>query len=209
MTQLIERAAVEQVFGSTVNLDKQIAEFKDALKAHAKSKNTPAPTAHGVVEVIVRNHKGKYQVVEPQVQEFHDVAKDWKPAEVQRSAPIELTFEQEKEQRLSDLSDLRHTRQMEGIQYKGRPFAGDPLTLNALMAAFVSSQDEVNVVLNWKDADGGFLEIEKPDIVALIKAVRELTQACFNNEARLSRMLKAVGDSRSLQKVNITTGWPE
>lgn len=208
MTQLIERAAVEQVFGSKENLDAQIKEFKDALKAHSKSKNKPAPTAHGVVEVIVRQHNGKYDIVDPPKQEFVDVGANRQPVGQFYEEPS-YTFGQLKEMRLSDLADLRYNRQMEGVSYKNHDFNGDPLTLNALMAALLGAEDEVNILVVWKDARGDFVELEKADMVAIVKLIRDLTQACFNNENRLTKLIKATNDERALSRVNITTGWPE
>lgn len=206
MTQLIERAAVDAVFGGAENLDAQIAGFQKALKAHAKSKGKPAPTAHGVVEVIVRNHDGKYQIVDPPKKEFEDVSKNFVPTQPPPPPP-ELTFEEQKQAKLSDLRDLRFNRQMEGVTYKGHPFNGDPLTLNAFMSAILAAGDE-NFVVIWKDANGDFLGLERSDMVAAVKLIRELTQACFNNEYRLSKIINAAADPRALAKVNITAGWP-
>jgi hypothetical protein len=208
MTQKIERAAVEAVFGSSAELDRQIADFAKALKTHAKTKNKPAPTAHGVVEVIVRNHAGKYEIVEPPVEHFEDVAKNFVPT-AEPPPPKRMTLEEFRTERLSELRDLRYNRQMDGVVYKNHPFNGDPLTLNAIMATLLAEEDAAGILVLWKDADGEFLELNRTDMVAIVKLIRDLTQACFNNENRLQKLVRAADNERSLGKINLTAGWPE
>jgi len=45
-------------------IDAAIAEFQQALAAHAATVNVPAPTAHPMIETIVRKHGGQYVVAD-------------------------------------------------------------------------------------------------------------------------------------------------
>jgi hypothetical protein len=46
-------------------IDAAIAAFQQALAAHASTVNVPAPTAHPMIETIVRQHGGQYVVADP------------------------------------------------------------------------------------------------------------------------------------------------
>lgn len=46
------------------DLDAAVKDFSKAWKNHAKSINVPAPTAHPLVEALVKKHAGQYEIVE-------------------------------------------------------------------------------------------------------------------------------------------------
>lgn len=66
MVQKIERAAVDHpILGGEKSMRARIAAFQDALKDHSKTIGVPAPTEHNIIEHIVRNHAGEFEIVEP------------------------------------------------------------------------------------------------------------------------------------------------
>lgn len=58
--------------------------------------------------------------------------------------------------------------------------------------------------MNWK-AEGGFVELDSTQVLAVARAVRAHVQACFDREAEL---LAAVDDG-SITDEMLTEGWPD
>jgi hypothetical protein len=48
------------------DLGAAIDDYRAALTAHATTEGIPAPTAHPLVERVVKGHGGAYQIVEPE-----------------------------------------------------------------------------------------------------------------------------------------------
>lgn len=46
-------------------IDAAIGEFQRAIAAHASTVDVPAPTAHPMIETIVRQHGGQYVIADP------------------------------------------------------------------------------------------------------------------------------------------------
>lgn len=209
MVQMIEAKSVDALFGSKAGLDKAIVSFQKALEKHAKTEGKPAPSAHPFVEIIVREHHGQYEMVKLAEPVMDDVAKNFVRIPDTPAEDTPMTLDDMKSDMIYRLNDVRYNRQMDGVTYKGNSYNGDPLTVNALMAAYLASEDTPNILVRWKDNRGGYSELERTDMLVLIKLIRKLTQTCFDNEYRLTMLIKTAPDEQQLKRVNITTGWPE
>lgn len=203
----IERDAVEQLFGGTEGLDAAIKAYSMALAAHAKTIGIPAPIpSHAFVEIIVKQHDGKYVVVEP-------------PAPVADPEPVVAETEPEpepdpeldeiKEQVRRALSEVRQKKVREGVVYKGHAFYGDQSSVNAIVSTLVATEDEKNVLLRWKGKKGDFAELERVDLQVLLKVIRKRTQACFDNEYLLAKMVRGATSIKALEAIDFNAGWPE
>lgn len=208
MVQKIDEEVVKNLFGSTEMLDKEIATYKDALVRFTTTEGEPAPTTSPVVEIIVKRHGGAYEVVAmPPQPEPEDVSKGYVP--IQPPPEPKKDLEQLRVEKKDLLADTRYNRVMDGIVYKGHPFAGDPLTINSFMAALLASDGMSNYLARWKDAAGNYIELERSDMLVIIKAIRTMTQACYDNEFRIIALLDGAQTILALSRINLTGGWPE
>ena len=200
----IAEEAVNALFGGVDGLDASIKAYTLALKAHANTEGIPAPTAHAFVEIIVRQHAGGYVVVVPEkIEEPVPV-----PAPVP-DAPPPPSLDELKGNAKKSLSNLRRQRVSAGVTYKGSVFNGDPTAVNAMVATLMASSDEDNILIRWKTSSSDYCELEKHDLHALLKLMREKTQACFDAEFLLVKQIDSAKSKRALEAIDFNAGWPE
>lgn len=201
--QLVDRSTVDTLFGGEAELKKRVAAFKKALEKHAKTVGKPAPTEHPFVEIIVRGAgQGKFEVVDPPPEVAPELPFAPVPEPEVPKVPI-LT------QRLGAVAAMRWRAIQRGVHYRGHRFNGDINSLNSLLATFIAAEDQANLLVRWKDADGGYIELERADILVIIKLIRTLTQTCFDNEFRLAKLLREAADDEAVAAIDIKKGWPE
>lgn len=200
----IAEEAVDVLFGGVEGLDASIKAYTLALKAHAKTVGVPAPTTHPFVEVIVRQHAGGYVVVAPDKVEVQ--APDPIP---EPDAPPPPSLVDLKGDAKKSLSNLRHQKVRSGVTYKGHTFAGDPTAVNAMVATLMAASDEDNILIRWKARSGDYCDLEKPDLHALLKLIREKTQACFDAEFLLVKQIDGAKSKKALEAIDFNAGWPE
>lgn len=201
----IDREAVDQLFGGNEGLDASITAYTLALKAHAKTVGVPAPIAHQFVEIIVKQHGGKYSVVEPPEPEPVP-----EPPAPEPEPPVpEKTLDEVKEEVRRALSGLRYQKVRDGVTYKGHEFYGDPVSVNALVSTLVATEGEANILIRWKGKKGDFAELERVDLQVLLKLIRKRTQACFDNEFLLAKKIQAANGTKAIGAIDFNAGWPE
>ena len=200
----IAEEAVEALFGGTEGLDASIKAYTLALKAHAKTEGIPAPTAHPFVEIIVRQHAGGYVVVA--AEKVEQPAPEVAP---EPDAPPPPSLTELKASAKKSLSNLRHQKIRAGVAYKGHQFAGDPTSVNAMVATLMAASDEANILIRWKASGGDYCDLEKADLHALLKLIREKTQACFDAEFLLAKQIDGARSKKALEAVDFNAGWPE
>jgi len=89
-----------------------------------------------------------------------------------------------------------------GITVSGMPVQTDDLSQNRIVGAALAASLDATATVRWKIADGTFVTLDAPTIIAIAQAVRAHVQACFDHEATLVAALDA-GDP-----VDIEAGWP-
>jgi uridine phosphorylase len=167
----------------------------------------PAPTAHPFVEIIVRQSEGKYEIVERA--ERPKPEPEAEPVETEVAPPPRVpTLADRKAEALRAIKEARTRRQRQGVVYKGHRFAADPQTQNALMSTLMATEDQKNILVRWKDANNNYLELERMDLLTLLKMIRTMVQACYDNEYRLSRLVETAATEHQLVTVG-NDGWPE
>lgn len=122
----------------------------------------------------------------------------------------ELTFEQQVDRKLNQLSARRYQAETGGILFAGIPIRTDRETSAILTAARVLAVEDPNfTVPNWKAANGVFVPLDATTIIAVADAVRQHVQSTFDHEALLSAQILAAEDEEALEAVDIEAGWPE
>lgn len=205
MIQKIESDAVDALFGGEAGLAKLVKNYTAALAAHAKTVDVPRPTSHPFVEQIVRMG-GEFEVV-PSPRPEPVVEPVFEPIVVPE--PPEPTFEENKAALYQIITGNRVQSINAGVLYKGHRFSADDRTANAMVAALIASEGQSNLLVRWQDADNGYIELERSDLLVVLKLVRERTQAAFDNEYRLVRLIAAAATKQELKKINTSSNWPE
>lgn len=109
--------------------------------------------------------------------------------------------------KLAALADRRWTASLAST-WRGRAIACDVTAATNVLGAVVGLQlaNSTGPVM-WK-FDEGFLDMTLADLIDLGQAMRAHVQACFVNEADLTRQIAAAVDAGAVAKIDITHGWP-
>lgn len=89
-----------------------------------------------------------------------------------------------------------------GIVINGIPLHTDERSRNNIMGAAMAAILAPDYSVAWKGADGVFVTLSGPQVIAVAQAIRAHVQSCFDREAALLDDLTA---GRSL---DLEAGWP-
>jgi hypothetical protein len=118
------------------------------------------------------------------------------------------TFEELKTQKLNDLANKRWQKEIGGIIFNGMSLATDIESQTKYVGAVVGAQLDPNTVVNWKMADGSFVELDAAGITAVAMAVRSHIQTCFDIESAYRELIELAVDKDDLNLIDISVGWP-
>ena len=94
-----------------------------------------------------------------------------------------------------------------GCSFGGSRTDTDDVAIGRVTGAAVAAMLDANYTLRWKVADGVFVELSAPQVLAMATAVRQHVQACFDREALLSEQIAATTTMAELAAVSWWTGW--
>lgn len=196
MTIKFELADVEANFGTAEALAERVAAFTEAVKAHATTENVPAPTEHPAIERIVRQFKGKYDVILPP-----EPRKPPEPKLVELQAIA-----------LAQAAQLRWSLGRAGIIYNGLTIATDSAARAEMLAILMTipplpadgSPDRWSV--GWKLANGEYVDFNRHDIQNIVTAQREHVQRAFDNERELSETIIRTKSKKQVVAIDIEEG---
>jgi len=94
-----------------------------------------------------------------------------------------------KEQLLAQLAYIRDTAIAAGIVLNGFPVQTDEVSQQRLTGAAVAALLDPTLVVNWKGADGEFIEMSAQAIIEVAQAVRSHVQKCFDIENIVSQKI--------------------
>lgn len=120
----------------------------------------------------------------------------------------EPTFAENKAAKFAALASMRFAIETGGMFFNGVPIRTDRETCGIITAAYVSAMnDPAYTVPNWKVADGVFIILDAPTILALSTAVRAHIQSAFDHEAEISAQITAAETQEALDAIDIAAGW--
>ncbi|WPZ36714.1 DUF4376 domain-containing protein [Thalassobaculum sp. OXR-137] len=93
-----------------------------------------------------------------------------------------------------------------GITVSGVPVATDALTQAKLSGARQLAQDDDQITIKWKSADGTWVTLDATAVTAIARAVGLHVQACFAQEEALHAAIDDAADHDDLDLINTTTG---
>lgn len=103
-------------------------------------------------------------------------------------------------------ADKRWRVETGGITVGGVTVATDDRSKTMIMGARIKADVDPGYVVGWKGADGGFVELSAPQIIAISDAVLAHVDACFAAEAAVSAAI-ADGAVTTTQQVD-SWAWP-
>ncbi len=89
-----------------------------------------------------------------------------------------------------------------GTVRDGIPVQTDDLSQSRITGAALAATLDPEATVRWKMADGQFVTLDAPAIIALAQTVRAHVQACFDHEADLRAQIEA-GEAPDIE-----AGWP-
>lgn len=110
--------------------------------------------------------------------------------------------------KLSELAEVRWTRETAGVTYNGHTFATDGTSQTKIVGAVIGAQMDPAMSIKWKTVDGTFVTLSGSQIVAMGTAVRNHVQACFDREEALRGQIELASTRSSLAAIDIAIGWP-
>jgi hypothetical protein len=194
----IEQAAVLALSETVEDFDAAVQAFVKQIRAHSKTINVPRPTAHPVLELIVLQHGGEYEITYP----------------IAEAAPLpepepKQTFADRKLERYAELARHRYNAELAGIEYGGVKFGCDAESLIILSNALAAAGDNEHYIFNWKVGPGDYRQLKQPALVEILAMVRARVQWLFDHEYELAQEIKAARGFEALLAVDIEKGWAE
>ncbi|MDI3259464.1 MAG: DUF4376 domain-containing protein [Sinobacteraceae bacterium] len=100
------------------------------------------------------------------------------------------------------LAARRYLAETSGTQWNGHPVATDRQSQAMITGALLLSQMPNFPGVNWKMADGTFVQLSAADVQSMAAAVAAHVQGCFANEAALAAQVMQDPET------DIDAGWP-
>ncbi|MGV2980689.1 DUF4376 domain-containing protein [Camelimonas sp. ID_303_24] len=101
-------------------------------------------------------------------------------------------------------ADKRWQIETGGITVGGVPVATDDRSKTMIMGARIKADADPDYSVGWKGADGSFVSLAAPEIIAISDAVLAHVDACFAAEAAVTAAI-AGGDITTTQQID---DWP-
>ncbi len=107
---------------------------------------------------------------------------------------IPRDIDQVKEMKCRDIAASRFAIETGGITVAGAPVATDRASQAMLSGAVLSVTRNPALMIDWKNADGSWTQIDKATVEAIADAVTAHVQACFSAERARCAALAALTD---------------
>jgi len=208
MSLKIDSQALAAFFGTKSKLDALIQKYRDALEEHKSTINKAAPLTHPLIERIVREGDGTYEVIELPADPTVDyAAEERNRVKIEPTLEAALSFIDQQGAARQELYNRRWQRQEYGVTWNGYRFSGDLYTAMDLMAELRASMATGDVPVVTRTADGEYIELSKADMQQVLDAIVMLTRQTYQNERRLSEAIDAATTSAALKAVDLGSGW--
>lgn len=131
----------------------------------------------------------------------------WSPSPTDITTPADR-LAAARTRRLAELAARRWQAESAGILVAGARVATDTVSQGKLTAAALAAVRDPAYTLTWKCADGAFVALDAPRILALADAARAYVQAAFDREAVLADAIAAAASQADLAAIDLDAGWP-
>jgi hypothetical protein len=112
-----------------------------------------------------------------------------------------------KAQMLARLATRRWEVETGGVMFEAKRYGTDAVAQTKYVGALLAFQSDPAASVQWKTADGSFVRLEQNQILALVAAVRQHVQRCFDLEAMRAEQIRTAREPAFLARVDIENGW--
>jgi hypothetical protein len=120
--------------------------------------------------------------------------------------PAARTFSDAKTAKLTALAAKRYEVETGGVTVGGMTIMSDAVSQAKLTGAWLRVQRKPSASIRWKGRDG-WVTVGKAEIEALVDAVSDHVQTCFDNEYAHSEAINALTTIAAVDAYDIETGW--
>jgi hypothetical protein len=120
--------------------------------------------------------------------------------------PPARTLADSKNSKLAALATKRYEVETGGIVVNGATIMTDAVSQAKLTGAWLRVQRKPAASIRWKGRDG-WVTVGKAEIEALVDAVSDHVQVCFDKEYAHSEVITALTTIASVDAYDIETGW--
>jgi hypothetical protein len=120
--------------------------------------------------------------------------------------PVARSLAELKTTKKADITARRWDAETGGIVLSGMAIATDVSTQAKLSGALQLVQADADTVIEWKAANGAWVELNATTVTAVAQAVGTHVQSCFSREKALHTATDAAEDIAALNLINVQTG---
>lgn len=120
-----------------------------------------------------------------------------------------LTLEESREEKFEELASTLEQHEYGGVTYNGNRFATDKDSQIKYLGILVSAITDPNYTVQFKTLDKSYVELNALEVNQLCMTVKNHIQNCFNNDARLTELIKSATTVEELNNIDLDSGWPE
>lgn len=106
-----------------------------------------------------------------------------------------------KSQKRKDIAKDRYDAEVGGIIINGAPIKTDRDTQSIIGNSFQMAKLDVDFSVDWKVAEGVFIELDSPTIIAIGQAVVAHVQSCFTKEKDLNILIDNASTAEELNNI--------
>lgn len=165
-----------------------VVRYTTAGKEHVDlSMYMPGP-GETVADMVVRNEASVAAIWSP-------VAVDYSHVQVGQAGtlgtPAMRTLAQAKAEKIAAAAAWRWQREIAGVQFAGATIKTDPESQAKVTGAYIALVNGMAQTIDWKNAQGVFIQLNLAQMTAIAGAVVAHVQACFSAEAALVAEINA------------------
>lgn len=120
--------------------------------------------------------------------------------------PPARTLAAAKAQKIAALAALRYEKETAGVTVGGTMIMTDAVSQAKLTGAWVRGQRKPTTTIRWK-GQNGWSTVNKAQIEAIVDAVSDHVQTCFDTEYAHAEAIAALPTIEAVDNYNIEAGW--
>lgn len=121
---------------------------------------------------------------------------------------VTRTLEEAKQYLTKAVNDKRKQVEQGGVNFNGSRIDTDKDSQGKINGAVSLAQLDPELVIDFKGAEG-WVKLAAPEMIAVGMAVARHIQACFTKERELNELIEQADSHAALEKLDITSGWPQ
>ncbi|MDY0073748.1 MAG: DUF4376 domain-containing protein [Thauera sp.] len=130
----------------------------------------------------------------------------WIRPVIQVDPPAGTPIEELRARLLARIAELRYQAEVAGVMLSGALIKTDRESQATIASAWSVAKQDPGTVIDWK-AEGGWVQVDAPTMIAIGDAVFAHVQACFSKECALAGEVEAAQSLADLRAIDIHGVW--